>query len=252
MTPIGLIRPLVLPAWFGEFGWEVMSWAPWCRARSREAGGAVITSFGASRALYADFATQFRDHGGTQRSLDYPKGYALYRSDGPGFEHVRYGNPDDGEPFDVLIHARGIQRKSAINYCRWCEVLAALQGLKVGFIGTSADLFERVTGHESRATCRDLRGLSLDRLMATIAASDMVVGCSSGTMHLASACGCDLVAWGDTKTRYGETLERRYKETWNPHRVRVEWLDADDWQPNPARVVQAIEHLLALGQSPVP
>jgi hypothetical protein len=46
-------QPWIAPAWFGEFGWEVMSWAPWCRARARDYSGGYITSFGAARALYA-------------------------------------------------------------------------------------------------------------------------------------------------------------------------------------------------------
>ncbi|MCK9570159.1 hypothetical protein M0R72_14540 [Candidatus Pacearchaeota archaeon] len=231
-------KSTILPAWFGEFGWEVMSWSPWCRARARECGGAIITSFGASRALYEDFATRFRDHGGRDRSLEYPKDMRMYRSDGPGFEHRRFGNPDNAEPFDVLIHARGIARKASINYRAWDLLcgLCALCGYKVASIGT------RVDGHIPGT--RDLRQIALDRLMDVMAAAGVCVGCSSGVMHLAAACGCDLVVWGDTKTRYGQTLERRYKETWNPQHVAVEWLDADDWQPAAARIMQAIEKRL--------
>lgn len=241
----------ILPAWFGEFGWEVMSWSPWCRARAREKGdpaaeqrsGVVITSFGASRALYEDFATKFRDHGGRDRSLVYPKDMAMYRSDLPGFEHRRFGDPDEGEPFDVLVHARGIGRKASINYRRWQEVFQSFSAkLKIGVIGTPADALPLPrSAAPTLPRFRDLRGLPLCDLMNTIAASDVVVGCSSGTMHLAAACGCNLVVWGDTKTRYGQTLERRYKETWNPQHVEVKWLDADDWQPDPARIAEAVQ-----------
>jgi hypothetical protein len=178
------------------------------------------------------------------RSLNYPKDFGRYRSNGPGFAHVRYGDPDRAEPFDVLIHARAITRKASINYRLWPELLTGLAGLKVGIIGTAADFFP---SDERRATSdapHDLRRLPLDRLMDTLATAGCVVGCSSGTMHLAAACGADLVVWGDTKTRYRETLERRYKQTWNPHHVRVEWLAADDWQPDPARIAAAIERLL--------
>ncbi len=229
------------PPWHGEFGWEVMSWAPWCRARARDHGGALITSFADSAALYADFATEFRSHGSMNRTLDYPKSYEMYRSDRGGFEHFRYGDPDRAQPFDILIHARGIRRKAAINYQHWPELAEVLrtQNYHIASIGTLADVHVPGT--------RDLRNLCLRRLMdllsAASAASGITVGCSSGTMHLAAACGCDLVVWGDTKTRYGETLERRYKQTWNPHHVRVAWLDADDWQPEPARILRALDQL---------
>ncbi len=232
------MSPIILPAWFGEFGWEVMSWAPWCRARSRESGGAIITSFGASRALYADFATKFRDHGGRERSLNYPKDFRMYRSDGPNFEHQRYGrrpgqSGQSGQRGPICLHLRGIARKGSINYRRWPAVLAALRGLDIACLGTPAD--GCVPG------AADYRGLPLEQQMDLLASASVCVGCSSGTMHLAAACGCDLVVWGDTKTRYGETLQRRYRATWNPHHVRVAWLDADDWDPDPARIIRALE-----------
>lgn len=231
-------RTIWQPApWHGEFGWEVMSWAPFCRARAREHGGAIITSFADSAALYADFATEFRAHSTSGRSLDYPKSFEMYHSENPGFEHYRYGDPDRAEPFDLLIHARGIRRKAAINYRSWSSLrdLCALRGYKMASIGTLADAYIEGT--------RDLRGQPLPFLMDILAAADVCVGCSSGTMHLAAACGCDLVVWGDTKTRYGETLERRYQETWNPQHVDVAWLDADDWQPDPDRILRAIDQL---------
>lgn len=224
------------PPWHGEFGWEVMSWSPFCRARSRtERVG--ITSFADSRALYADFTWEFHDHGESGRSLDYPKDFSMYRSDGPGFEHFQYGDPDRAEPFDVLIHARGIGRKSSINYRHWDTLsLMLLGGLKAASIGTLQDRLVPGT--------RDLRGLPLEKLMDLCAAADVTIGCSSGTMHLAAACGCDLAVWGDTKTRYRETLETRYKKTWNPHHVAVTWLDADDWQPDPGRIICAVEQII--------
>jgi hypothetical protein len=213
-----------------------MSWAPFCRARSRT-GRVGITSFAASLALYADFAWEFHDHGASGRSLVYRKDFGMYRSGGPGFEHFRYGDPDRAEPFDVLIHARGIGRKSAINYRHWDSISLMLLGggIKAASIGTLQDLIVPGT--------RDLRGLPLERLMDLCLAADVTVGCSSGVMHLAAACGCGLVVWGDTKTRYRETLETRYKETWNPQHVDVAWLDADDWQPDPGRVIRAIEQI---------
>jgi len=222
------------PLWRGEFGWEVMTWAPWWRARSR-AGPVAITGFADSRALYVDFAREFHDHGETRRTLDYPKGFDQYHSDGPGFEHYEYGDPDRAEPFDVLIHARGIARKRSINYRHWDTMSLCLLGLKCASIGTLQDQIVPGT--------RDLRGLPLEELMDLCAAADVTLGCSSGVMHLAAACGGNLVVWGDTKSRYRETLERRYRETWNPHHVRVAWLDADDWQPPAHRVVAALEEI---------
>lgn len=221
----------------GEFGWEVMSWSPYCRYQARGFKHVTVTSFATTAALYADFCTDFRDHSRTGRSLDYPKSFPFYFG-GPS-EHRRYGRPGRGPRFDVLIHARNIARKAAINYRRWPELVEALvaRRLKVACIGTNEDL--------AVYPAIDARNAPLTMLMDLAANARVTVGASSGTMHLAAACGCDLVVWGDTKHRYRESLQRRYEETWNPHRVAVGWLDADDWQPDPQTILNEIERQLS-------
>jgi hypothetical protein len=58
---------------------------------------------------------------------------------------------------------------------------------------------------------------------------------------MAAACGANLVVWGDDRTYFGETLEKRYKMTWNPFEVRVGWITASDWQPDPVVIIKKIE-----------
>lgn len=220
---------------YGEFGWEVMSWAPYCRAASQGFQRVIITSFAGMRYLYDDFCTDFRDHGRIGRSLDYPKDFGFYH--GLCAEHRRYGRRGMAPHYDVLIHARGVARKRDINYRRWHDVVDGLlsAGKRIACIGTAVDA--AVGG------AVDLRGLPLISLCDLLASATVTVGCSSGTMHLAAACGCDLVVWGDTKLRYRETLKQRYETTWNPHSVAVEWLDADDWNPPPGQILAAIERM---------
>jgi len=227
-------RRIEFPAWYGEFGWEVASWAPRCRKAAAGYDQVVVTSFDGMAPLYADFATEFRCHGKTGRGLKYPK---QYRPDG---EFYRYGKKENCEYFfDVLIHGRGIGRKRSINYKRWDELLGELGKIPVtkACVGTNNDL--RID------TFCDMRGLGLQELMDQIAAAKLVVGVSSGLMHLAAACGTDIVVWGDRRTYFGETLEKRYKVTWNPHNVRVGWLYADDFQPEPEAIAEQIEQLLS-------
>ena len=225
---------ITFPPWYGELGWEIMTWVPMLRRQARGHDQVVATSFAGMGPLYADFATEFCTHGQPNRSLDYPK---RYRIEG---DHIRYGDAARAlAPFDLLIHARGIGRKSSINYRRWRELVDLLhrRPWSIGWIGSSNDQVVPGCGF-------DLRGRPLQSLMDLIAASRGVVGVSSGVMHLAAACGRDLVVWGDTKTRYWETLEQRYKLTWNPHNVAVGWIDADDWQPEPSRIMEEIESML--------
>jgi hypothetical protein len=217
------------PLWSGEFGWEIMTWIPRIRKMSRGFERVIVHAPRSTGPLYADFATRLELHEDPGRGLDYPK---HYRVDG---EHKCYGEAK-WDRFDVLIHARGIRRKAAINYTSWDLVAAQLSGLKLACIGTADD--HLVDG------CWDLRGIAIDELCDHLAGCACVAGVSSGVMHLAAACGAGMAVWGDGRTYFGETLERRYKVTWNPFDVPVEWIAADDWQPEPTKVIEAIERNL--------
>ena len=220
------------PPWYGEFGWEIMSWAPFCRKKAAGHDQVVITSFEGMGPLYEDFATEFVSHGQSGRGLKYQK---LYRPDGI---YHKYGRAEDCEFwFDCLIHARGISRKNSINYRRFDELLALTKKLPVtcAVIGSAEDL--RI------GNLVDLRGLELQKLMNLISRAKMVVGVSSGLMHLAAACGTDLVVWGDKRTYFGETLEQRYKMTWNPFNVKVGWVDDDHFQPDPERIAEKVKEI---------
>jgi len=220
------------PPWHGEFGWEIMSWAPTVRKMARGFEKVVVTSFDGMAPLYEDFATGFRNHGRAGRSLNYPKNYR------PNGEYYRYGRPENCEFFfDCLIHARGISRKSSINYKRWDELLALIKKMPVtcAVIGSTEDY--------RPGSLFDLRGIELQKLMNLISRAKLVVGVSSGLMHLAAACGTDLVVWGDRRTYFGETLEQRYKVTWNPFNVKVGWVAADNFQPEPEAIAEQIKEI---------
>jgi hypothetical protein len=215
------------PLWTGEFGWEIASWIPWIRKQSRGFERVICHTPADTWPLYADFATTTIPQT-AGRALDYPK---RYRVDG---EYHCYGRPRSD--YDILIHARGIRRKSAINYRSWSAVAAGLAPLRAAVIGTEAD--------QTIAGLQDCRGLPIYELVDLISGSALVIGVSAGLMHLAAFCGTDLIVWGDRRTYFGETLETRYKKTWNPFDVKIGWIDADDWQPSPSRILNEIERRL--------
>lgn len=226
-------RAIEFIPWHGELGWEIMSWAPTCRKLALGHEHVIASSFEGMGPLYADFATEFRPHGKTGRTLDYPK---AYRPDGI---YHKYGRPQDATiAQEVLFHARGISRKNSINYRQWPELIEQFTALPLtlGFIGSNLDYY--VPG------CFDFRGIELQKLMNRIARAKLVIGVSSGIMHLAAACGTDLIVWGDSRTYFSETLEQRYKITWNPFNVRVGWVTADDWQPKPEEIIKKIRQIL--------
>lgn len=213
--------------WHGELGWEVMTWIPFLRKRAADYSVIVASSYAEMRPLYQDFVTIYWPHEIPARGLDYPK---MYRVDG---KHLKYGK-NGLVDFDVAIHARNIRRKANINYKKWLAVITGLRHLSVAWIGSKEDTYLPQHGI-------DCRGIAMDNLVDLLASSKIVVGVSSGVMHLAAACGANLVCWGDNRTYFGETLEKRYKETWNPHRVSVQWLTANDWQPEPIKILKRIE-----------
>lgn len=216
------------PLWTGEFGWEVMTWIPYCRKQSHGFERVIVNCPKSTWPLYGDFATTTISAAEPDRGLKYPK---MYRVDG---EFRRYGTPDN--EYDVLIHARGIRRKVNINYLHWSELVESLPSLRIACVGTEAD--HLING------CEDLRGIDIAYICDYMAGCRCVVGSSSGVMHLSALCGASLVAWGDRRTYFGETLEKRYCKTWNPFDCPVEWIDADDWQPSPAEINDRILKLL--------
>ena len=70
--------------------------------------------------------------------------------------------------------------------------------------------------------------------------AEYVIGGSSGVMHLACLCGPKVITWGDSRTYFGETLEKRYKETWNPLDAEVHFLFDDNWCPAPNEITKLI------------
>ena len=198
--------------WYGEFGWEVMTWVPYLRKIAEDLPRQTAVSFKGMGYLYEDFA-DFEAHEVVGRSLTFLK---KYRVKG---KYFKYGTARHKK--DVLIHARGIQKSSFKNYKSWEQF-----EIDAGWIGT----------REDQCFGEDLRGTPLKDLADYIAGAKVVVGQSSGLMHFALMCGTPVIVWGDDRSYFGEKLERRYKETWNPFKTDVRWIRAN-WQPEPEEVI---------------
>jgi len=213
----------VFEPWVGELGWELMSWQAYCRKVSREYDYTIVTSYKGMGALYKDFATEYLEHDKTKRELTFPN--KVYKVKG---EFIRFGSPNNVK--DILIHARGIKQGIRKNYKHW----NCFKGLDAGWIGLSDDYCYGT----------DLRNMPLQTLMDAIAGAKVVIGQSSGIMHLAQLCGTPIIVWGDNNTYFGDTLEKRYRETWNPLKSEVHWIDCNDWQPNPNKVMNELRSIL--------
>lgn len=235
---------------YGEWGWEIMTWQAYLRRKSRDVDKMWITTFPGMDDLYTGFhcPVMFSPHNHPGRALEWrdkslcqywlPEEATVeidpikkYRLDDDEAEFVRYGTPRNRE-IEVLFHARNIPKGSFKNYPldRWVDI--ANHFPKSASVGAEPDL--HIPGTV------DKRGILLADLMDLMAGARVVVGQSSGVMHLASLCGTRQVVWGDSKTHFNELLEVRYKQTWNPLGTPVTWVESDDWKPPAEKVISGI------------
>lgn len=261
--------------WVGEFGWELMNWQGFVRKLSRHYKRTVICCPAGREALYADFATEIVSHKlrGTSECnvmhrVENPEELARIQSLVPhdadhlkplGYqpfarqEFVRLGKPSADMRVDVLFHPRGRTFGTDRNWSheRWRTLLADLRGrgLTVGCIGVRSATLD-LTGvegfEEVGKAIPDWRDRPLSETLDVIASAGVVVGPSSGPMHLASLCGTPHVVWTDRR-RYarGRTNRDKYESWWNPLATPVSVLDQAGFDPDPAEVAKAIFERLA-------
>ena len=255
--------------WVGEFGWELCCWQGRLRKRARRGDRIIVCSRPGHEALYEDFAADFvpfvpppGDASGYciegvaaesfrrlvpegMRWLNPSAGVGHVLKNGcpyvPNQSYIRFGREPAAMEFDVIMHAR--DRRGPVKALRnwpaeaWSELAQSLPSRwRVGWIGSNeaSMAFQGV----------DLRGLPLSDLMKRLRAARVVVGPSSGPIHLAALCGVPHVVWS------GNSPDRiRYRELWNPFQVGHEFIAS--WEPDVGEVLSAIGAMVQGPASPV-
>ena len=232
--------------WVGEFGFEVMCWQPFVRAYQKKHGinNMVCRTRTGRDVLYSDFAEveYFNPPGvpvswgcATSNREPYPLTDLDPRTFKGGWaeprgEFIKFGSFSPEKRYDVLIHARARRHRSECNWSQ--ETWDELMGMGLGKVAC--------IGSERRALClrgcADLRGIPLSDLVNYMASSTLIVGPSSGPMHLATLCGCPQVVWSNNKGTLG-----RYTWLWNPFSVKV--ATALSLNPSAEKVIEMIESL---------
>jgi hypothetical protein len=260
------MRRLIVGPWVGEFGWELMSWQGWARRVSQDFDEVVVCSRPGHELLSADFADRYITHNidgvkDCYRIRGFDKGaYAELDSElnklggtrlRPGKlfplneqAFIKYGVEGHVARYDVLIHARkeiGKRRHHSYPRHRWEPLVAALisRGITVAAIGTEAFL---------PFGALDLRGLTLKYVADTMAACKLVIGPSSGPMHLASLCCTPHVVWTDQGqySAIGGTNRLRYERLWNPFNTPVRVIDRFGWHPPEEDILSVVLKELGL------
>ena len=270
---INVERQLCCGPWVGELGWELMSWQGLLRRASKDFGCVIVCGPEGHEALYEDFCHKYFPHRitgvkdcwwvegahpsvvaatsefllsmGGQRLL--PERYVSL-----GQQHfVIYGHVGPEIPrFDVLVHARkriGKRPDHAWSEPKWDILVENL---------VAANLLVAAIGTVNESYCPrgavDRRDIPLRDLMNLMAAAGLVVGPSSGPMHLASLCRTPHIVWTD-KQRYSSinaTNRERYEKLWNPFQCRCAVLDAQGWDPAYLDVLKAVLSELDRGVKP--
>ncbi len=266
LRPWGRRRDVLFAGpWAGEFGWELMSWQGFVRKLSRAYRRTEVCCPEGHEALYADFAHAVHPHRlrgvaecNALHAIQNPEELARIAALVPpdcdhlrplGYqpfarqEIIRFGRRAAPPSIDVLFHARGRAFGADRNWsaANWETLLPRLQskGYRLGALGL------RNATLSPGGAWSDFRDRPLSETLDLIASARLVIGPSSGPMHLASLCGTPHVVWTD-RGRYarGHTNRDKYEWWWNPLRTRVAVLDEQGFQPSPVAVETAVLSLL--------
>lgn len=258
------MRRLVAGSWVGELGWELMSWQGYLRKLAVDYEEVIVCAPSGHEPLYRDFNHQYiaYDHSGMRDCWWTSKGTADHSAinaqlDALGGTRVtpkhvlieeqkfiQFGDTTRGELTDVLIHARasfGTRPGHSWPLAYWELLVDDLlrAELKVAAIGS-------MDGAMCPAGARDWRGMKMQQLMDNMAATRLVVGPSSGPMHLASLCGTPHLVWTDQVwySAIRANNRRRYETLWNPFGTPCRIMDTQGWTPLPSCVLKEILYCL--------
>jgi hypothetical protein len=169
-----------------------------------------------------------------------------------------YGNNPVGEetlglPMDILIHARNLpkvyydKQHGNRNWPdkKWEALIQNFKHYSIGYVGS----YEGAKAYfmPPDYSVMDYRGIGLGVLCNIMAKSKVIVGPSSGPLHLAALCGCPIVVWSHRhkeKSLGGHTNRDRYERLLNPFCTAVTVLDKWGWDVPVDRVVEAIGRYL--------
>lgn len=256
---------LLVGPWVGEFGWELFCWQAYIRSLKDilNAEEVVAITRPGRELLYSDFAKVETMEVSGDADMHLCKGVNIQSLINnladrfpehlilPPFQARYYGTPvsmgfggstitinpkfvklgdSPVEEYPVILHARAREHRSQDNWSQenWDKVGAYLteKGISFACIG-SLEESTLVSG------AKDLRGLSISKSVNYLAGAKVIVGPSSGAIHLASLCGCSQLVWSGN-----DINKSRYETEWNPFKSEVQYLGS--WHPSTRKVIEEL------------
>lgn len=248
----------------GEFGWELFGWQGYLRSWSTNSQDEIyIAARPGHEVLYADFATKFIPYEvkGTQTCFAKCDDWIDDRIEEKYMEvgdnhvpstinwknikptYIRFGTDRARDRYDMIVHARFTDKHG--TGCRdwpidkWKELISMLNPGRVASIGS-----KNASLHVPSTT--DLRGVPLSTVVNILASSKILLGPSSGPMHLGSLCGIPHVVWSDNK-KWAMKNKDRYEIVWNPLKTPVIFIEKEDWQPDVTTVRNTVVRMMQEG-----
>lgn len=259
------MRKLYAGPWVGEFGWETCSWNPCIRHIAQDYDHVTVETQPGMEYLY-EFADEiiinphkpdFDMYSGsvtktpfkpTEGDIITPRGFwkkhaitefrAIREANRGKKIHPKkwrkYGTEEPKKVADVMCAWRGKkhfkgrsfpEKEYPEDHCIGLTQKFLDAGFSVASFGGKDNVYVDGT--------IDFRDVPLSELCGALGQAKLVIGPSSGTLHLASLCGAPHVTW------YGRPVVSmdRYLSYWNPFKTPSSFLDG-----NCPSVDKAFEH----------
>ena len=222
-----------------EFGWMVAQVAPWINANAKK-GDTVVIDYGLGHLFDNGFTligrSKLKGHRPDMLGPNIKgKMKVTTRDNVPLLDgKMKPHNFDDASPRDlVLVHCRSIDRCPERNWShgKWDELCSRIYTLPHPIGDAQLDY--------SPGGAYELMDRSLGNTIELLKKASVVIGASSGPMHLAQMCGAPIVVWsgnaGKDRLRYGNV--------WN-HFGTPSTFVAPTWDPTVDQVYDAITEML--------
>jgi hypothetical protein len=262
-------KNLVAGPFAGEFGYEVMQWQGYVRARRRYYESVHVLTYPGNEYFYEGCVVHHHDiplekagygYGLMSPAASYgmaqekAKEWGLDDFDvlSPALMCTQYHKrilggqefrlfeekPVDNQKYDLAFHFRSVRKEGPDQSKNYSHELAdkLVQLCEAG--GKSVICMGHPKYSYCPQGCKDYRSVDLKTSVAVISSVKIVVGENSGPMHLANLCGKPTVLWAADQWRIDYSLR------WNPFHVPIIVAANDTHQPAPERVYGIIDDFL--------
>jgi hypothetical protein len=259
---------LLAGPWVGEFGWELFCWQGYIRRMSKSYDKTIVIGRPNSKFLYSDFCDEYIEFNPESFKVDMWNCYGSksYKHLVDNIKHTNYisGIFDIGvrytpsgvkdyknlfkeqdfikletqkekfknKKYDIIFHCRNKSTGSDRNwsYEQWFNLYNLLKDkFSIACIGNKECFF--IPGTE------DLRDINLEELIGVMGSSKLIIGPSSGPMHLASLAGLKHLVWSTEHNRV------RYEKDWNPFKTELIFYSEGGWNPGPKKISEIIKDI---------